>query len=60
MDGGDEAIAQLLEQDRRHDRVLAVLMQEPPQVLRALQPWDVAVQIQPVDAVDVERDVIAQ
>lgn len=56
----DEAVDPLLEQDRGRYRAALVLHEVPPQVLRSLERRHVAVQVQPVDAVDLERDVIAE
>src|SRR5664279_637862 len=60
VDASDELVGQPLEQLRRGDRPAAVLGQEPPEILRTLQPRDVPIEVKPVDAVDVERDVVAE
>jgi hypothetical protein len=56
----DEGICHLLEQHRGHHWMAAVLVQEPPEVLRSLQLGNVSVQVQPVDTVDLEANVISQ
>jgi hypothetical protein len=37
-----------------------VLVEEPPEILRALKSGNVPVEIESVDAVDVEEDVVSQ
>ena len=60
VDGGDEGIGHLLEKRRGHDGLAAVAFEEPAELVRALEPRDVAVEIKPVDAIEVECDVVAQ
>jgi hypothetical protein len=59
-DAVDEAVGDLLEQGGRDDRVPAVLVQEPPEVSGPLEQRHVPVEVQAVDAVDLEGDVVPQ
>src|SRR5262249_11497784 len=59
IDGGDEFLVHLLQQRRGHDRA-RVLVEETAQLIGPLQPGHVAVQVEPVDAVALKHDVIAQ
>src|SRR5882672_2206081 len=56
----DELVGQPAEQLRRRDGPAAVLGKEPPEILGSLQPRHVPVEVQAVDAVDVEGDVVAE
>ena len=59
-DAIDEAVGDLLEQGGRDDRVPAVLVEEPPEVPGPLEQRHVPVEVEAVDAVDLEGDVVAQ
>jgi hypothetical protein len=58
--GLDEGLAHLLEQRGRGDRVAAVLGEEGHQLARHLERRDVTVEIQPVQALDLEGHMVAQ
>ena len=60
LDVVDEAVGDLLEEGRGDNRVLAVLVQEPPEIFGSLKQRHVAVEVQAVDAVDLDGDVVAQ
>ena len=60
VNGVHEALGHLPEQGRRGNRVLAVSGQEVDELARPLQSREVAVEVDPVDGLHLERDVIAQ
>ncbi len=54
LDSGYEAVGHLLEQGRGKHGMAAVLVQEPPEVLGSLKQRHVAVEVQAIDAVDLD------
>src|ERR1035437_6322033 len=55
-----EPVADVGQRCGRGDRQAQVFVYVPDQTSRVLQPWDVDVAVHPVDAVDLENDVIIQ
>src|SRR5262245_37201507 len=60
LDGAYEPLGQLANQDGRREPVATMLGQEPGKLTGALQSRHVAMQVQPVDALDLERHVIPE
>ena len=58
--GLDELIVEWADGGRRGDPIAEVIAQEAAQLAARLQLGHVAVEIQAVDAVDLERDVVAK
>ena len=60
LDLTTEPVSDLLEQRRRRDRVAQVIGQEPDHLAAHLQVGHVGVEVQPVDALDLQRDMAVQ
>src|SRR5207248_858810 len=57
LDAAAELLPDRLEQRRRHDRLAPVLVEEPDHPASSLQLGDIAIEIQPVQAGDVQPDM---
>jgi hypothetical protein len=59
IDGSDERVVHRTQERRRRDGVTQVLLEEVAELSGRLQPRKVAVDVEPIDAGDRQRDVIA-
>jgi len=56
----NELVGELFEQDRGNDRTASMFSKEPPEIFRTLKLRYIPVEIEPIDAVNFQRNVFTE